>query len=199
MGASPRSATTLPLFRSEAQGRILAAVFLAPERESRHLTAIAELTGLPFSTVQREVSRLEQAGLVCSERFAQARVVRASEDSPYTEALRSLLLRAYGPTSVLPRLLPRDAGIRAAYVFGSWAARYAGEPGPAPGDVDLLVVGAESLDLEQVRDACSAAETMLGREINLTVVGEDAWRHPDSGFLRTIKKRPLVELELEPR
>jgi predicted nucleotidyltransferase len=26
-------------------------------------------------------------------------------------------------------------------VFGSWAARYRGERGPVPGDVDLLVVG----------------------------------------------------------
>lgn len=32
-------------------------------------------------------------------------------------------------------------GIRSAYLFGSWAARYAGEEGRPPADVDLLVIG----------------------------------------------------------
>jgi predicted nucleotidyltransferase len=33
------------------------------------------------------------------------------------------------------------AGIEAAAIFGSWAARAAGEAGPSPVDVDLLVIG----------------------------------------------------------
>jgi hypothetical protein len=33
-------------------------------------------------------------------------------------------------------------GIEKAYLFGSWAARYAGEAGRAPADLDVLVIDA---------------------------------------------------------
>jgi predicted nucleotidyltransferase len=37
-------------------------------------------------------------------------------------------------------------GVAEAYIYGSWAARYHGEPGSIPADVDVLVVGTAALD-----------------------------------------------------
>ena len=45
----------------------------------------------------------------------------------------------------------RLPGIDALYLFGSWAARYSGVEGQAPGDVDVLVVGHP--DRDDVYDA----------------------------------------------
>ena len=48
---------------------------------------------------------------------------------------------AFGPARVISAELDDIAGINEAYVSGSWAARYSGEAGAAPNDVDILVVG----------------------------------------------------------
>jgi MarR family len=183
-----------PLFRSPAQGRILAVVLLARPEERLTISEIGRRADVPSSTTHREVDRLERFGLVTSERFAQARVVRPNESNPYLGDLRSLVLKAYGPAAVLGELLAPLASIDAAYVFGSWAARLGGEAGPPPGDVDLLVVGTP--DPAALDAAMQEAEGTLGREVQPTVVAPGEWESGQSPLLRTIKERPLVPLAL---
>lgn len=36
--------------------------------------------------------------------------------------------------------------MREVWIYGSWAARYAQQPGPVPGDSDVLVVGTADAD-----------------------------------------------------
>src|SRR5439155_10027404 len=100
--------------------------------------ALGRRANVPSSTAHREVERLERYGVVTSERFAQSRVVRVNEQVPYVDDLRSLVVKAYGPSAVLAELLGAVDGVEAAYVFGSWAARLLGEQGPPPRDVDVL-------------------------------------------------------------
>jgi hypothetical protein len=94
-----RTSPLAPLLRSDALGRVLAAIVLNPE--SMHLRAISDRTQLPYSVVQREVDRLERDHLVKSTRFATARVVRPNIDHPLFPELRALLLKAFGPREVL--------------------------------------------------------------------------------------------------
>jgi len=181
-----------PFFRTPAQGRVLAAVLLAGPEERLTLTEIGRRAQVPSSTAHREINRLERYGIVASERFAQARLVRPNKRSPYLDDLRSLVLKAYGPAAVLGGLLASLKGIEAAYVFGSWAARLAGETGPPPGDIDLLVVG--NPDPAGLDAVVQEAEAALGREVQPTVVSPSEWESADSPLLRTIKGRPLVLL-----
>jgi predicted nucleotidyltransferase len=181
-----------PFFRTPAQGRVLAAILLARPEERLTVTQIGRRAQVPSSSAHREVDRLERYGLVTSERFAQARVVRPNERSPYLGDLRSLVLKAYGPAAVLGQLLAPLKGIEAAFVFGSWAARLAGETGPPPGDIDLLVVGTP--DPAGLDAVLQDAEATLGREVQPTVVSPSEWEAADSPLLRTIKERPLVPL-----
>ena len=67
-----------------------------------------------------------------------------------------LLALTYGPAAILPELLARVDGVREAYIYGSWAARYRGEPGTEPRDVDVLVVG--DADEDDLDDVARAAE-----------------------------------------
>jgi hypothetical protein len=181
-----------PFFRTPAQGRVLAAVLLARPDERLTVTEIGRRAQVPSSTAHREVDRLERHGLVTSQRFAQARIVRPNELSPYLGDLRSLVLKAYGPTAVLSELLASLEGIEAAYIFGSWAARLAGNVGPPPDDIDLLVVGhPDSVGLDA---ALQEAEALVAREVQPTVVSPSEWKSADSPLLRTIKERPLVRL-----
>ncbi len=41
-------------------------------------------------------------------------------------------------------------------IYGSWARRYAGEPGAAPADIDLMVIGVPDVrDIQQRADRAS--------------------------------------------
>lgn len=58
----------LPLLRSKLQAEVLALVLLGPEQEWS-LTDLASRAGVSVSSVQREVDRAEQAGVVSSRRL----------------------------------------------------------------------------------------------------------------------------------
>jgi predicted nucleotidyltransferase len=92
-------------------------------------------------------------------------------------------------------LLATIDGAERAYIYGSWAARYRGEPGPVPGDLDVLVVG--TADPDDVFEAAGAAERRLGREVNVRIVTPATWSGPAADpFLQSVRTRPLVELDL---
>lgn len=143
--------------------------------------------------MKREIDTLEAAGLVRSERVGRTRVVVADETSPFFSDLRALVLKAFGPAIVLKRVLAGIAGIEAAYVFGSWAARQLGAPGPPPRDIDVVVVGRP--DLDRVYAAAAEAERDLGREVNVTVASKQDWDFPPTQFLGTIRNGPKIEIE----
>ena len=182
----------LPLFRSESQARLLTELYLHAAADGLGLSELAARAGVSVGTAHRELNRLEAAGLVRSVRLRRERLFRANEDSPYHSDLRALLVKAFGPVSVLRPILARIEGVRFAYVFGSWARRYSGEPGRAPFDLDVLVIGDPRPD--EVYSACRLAETELGFEVNPTILSEAEWRETESGFLRHLHRGPLVPI-----
>ncbi len=183
----------LPLLRSRLQAEVLTLILLGPELEWS-LTDLASRTGASVSTVQREVDRAKQAGVVSSRRLGSARLVRAAA-SPLTAPLAELLLRSFGPRQVLAEELSGVEGIEAAYLFGSWAARYAGEAGRAPADLDVLVIGAP--DRDDLDDAAQRAEERLAREVNVTIRSAAWWREGADGFHTDVTRRPLVPVFVE--
>jgi DNA-binding transcriptional ArsR family regulator len=185
----------LPIFRSRLQGDLLARVLTYPSRE-HSLTELAERIDASVATVQREVERLEQAGILVSRRLGRNRLVTADTHSPVYEPLARLVLVSFGPSLVVAEELAGIAGIEGAYLFGSWAARYEGETGGGPADLDLLIIGSPDRDL--VHDAVLRAERRLGMPVNATVRSRRAWEQADEGFIRTVKAGPLVAIPLGP-
>jgi predicted nucleotidyltransferase len=172
----------------------LAQLFALPEGEGVTLAALGRSARLASSRVHREVESLESAGIVRSERVGTARLVRPNVESPYYPELRSLLLKAFGPAVVLEPLLKEVPRVEEAYLFGSWASRYLGEPGSAPGDVDLLVVG--DLDPGVVDRACRRAEDALGRPVNPTILSRQEWTDRESGFVRAVQADARIPLNV---
>jgi predicted nucleotidyltransferase len=189
--SSPR---LLPIFRSSGQARLLAQLFGLPAGEGLTLAALGRAAGLAPSRVHREVESLESAGLVWSERVGTARLVRPNVESPYYPELRSLLLKAFGPAAVLEPLLSEVPGVEEAFLFGSWASRYLGEPGSAPADIDLLVVG--DVDPGSVYRACRRAEEALGRPVNATILSAREWTDREGGFVRAVHQGAQLPLNV---
>jgi predicted nucleotidyltransferase len=180
----------LPLLRSRLQAEMLTLVLLTPEREWT-LSELAPRVGSAVSSVQREVVRAEQAGVMTSRRVGNTRLVKATR-SPLTAPLTELLLRSFGPRQVLAEEFSGVPGIESAYLFGSWAARYAGQKGRPPADLDVLVIGAP--DRDALDDAAQRAGSRLAREVNVTIRSADWWRSGDDGFRSEIKQRPIVPI-----
>lgn len=178
----------LPLLRSRLQAEVLTLVLLNPDREWT-MTELASRVGSAVSSVQREVVRAEHAGVVISRRVGRTRLVRPAR-SPLTGPLTELLLRSFGPRQVLADELAEVPGIDGAYLFGSWAARYAGQVGRPPADLDVLVIGAP--DRDALDEAAQRAATRLAREVNVTIRSADWWSAGDDGFRAEVKQRPLV-------
>ncbi len=185
----------LPLFRSRSLVLLLAHLLLREEEPLESVSQLAIKLELAISTVQRDVELLEQTGIIHSKRAGRSRVVSVDPDYPALGELRALFEKVYGPPQILSELLAGAPGLSEAFIFGSWAARYLGEEGLAPGDIDLLVIGEDQkLDANRVYEAARIASERLGREVNVSIVSEAEWQNDHTGFLDTIRERPLVRL-----
>jgi predicted nucleotidyltransferase len=181
----------LPLLRSRLEGELLAEILLHPDREYSAGDLAARFSaGLP--TVVRELDRISASGAVRSRKVGRVRLVQADPSSRATAPLTQLAALSFGPIAVIAEEFQNVPGARAVFLFGSWAARYSGEPGPPPHDVDVLVVGQP--DRKSMYEAATAAEARLGGEVNPTTRSVRAFEGDQDAFVRELKPRPLVEV-----
>jgi DNA-binding transcriptional ArsR family regulator len=187
----------LPLLRSRLQGDILATTYLSPEKEFS-VTDLAHRANASVKAASHEVARLVEAGLLADRRLGNVRLVRRGASSPLTAPLTDLLAVTYGPLPVLNAALAAVPDVERAYIYGSWAARYEGETGPVPNDVDVLVVG--TVDMDVLDDVANEAQRILGRPVNMRRVQPRHWADPPASdaFLESVRNRPLVVLTLSP-
>lgn len=123
----------------------------------------------------------------------RAALVQANEQNRLVGPLTELLLLSWGPMQVVADATLPDA--ERVLIFGSWAARYLGQPGPPPHDLDVLVVGRPSR--ESVYDAADHAQQRLGIPVNPVIRTTDAWRDATDPFVQQIRSGPYVPV-LEP-
>ena len=119
----------LPILRSRVQGDLLALLYLHPDQEYS-ITELAMRVGASVKAVQQEVDRLVQSGFLTDRRMGTSRLVRSVSDSVLSGPLTDLLAATYGPLPVLTQCLTGVPEVDQAFIYGSWAARYSGEPGP---------------------------------------------------------------------
>lgn len=183
-----------PLLRSDVQGALLALLLLHPDREFT-LTELVRRSASTMPTLSREVDRLVASGFARERRSGRNRYIRAETAHPLYRPVRQIVEYAYGPLTILPQTLDGIPGIAEAYLYGSWAARYAGREGPDPRDVDVLLIGRP--DRTEVFAAEARGRTLLGREVNIQTLSTESWRSETDPFVRTIRSRPMIRLQLD--
>jgi hypothetical protein len=104
--------------------------------------------------------------------------------------LTELLTLTYGPHVVAAEEFAGLRDVVLVVIFGWWAARYHGQRGRPPNDVDVLVVGRP--DRVAMYAAAERAESRLGQPVNPTVCSPDQWAHPNEPFIREIKSASFV-------
>ena len=187
-----RLSVLAPILRSETQARLLAALLLQPGREAS-IAELAREVGADAGNLHDEVERLVKAGILADRRVGRTRLLRAT-DSPLARPLADLLLLGYGPKPAAERALRGAPGVEQAFIGGSWAARYEGNAGTFPHDIDIIVVG--SPDRDELTDAVVDAMHTIGLDAQVIFRSRTAWRQARDAFTRTAKAGPLVELDL---
>ncbi|MDR1767999.1 MAG: winged helix-turn-helix domain-containing protein [Propionibacteriaceae bacterium] len=181
-----------PIFRSDGQARLLAASFLDGELSLSDLAGAAKVS---YPSAHREVGRLLDAGILAQRTVGRARLIRPNEDSPLVPPLNQLLMVCAGPLPLLRRELSEIAGVDSAFVYGSFAARVSRIAGPAPRDIDLMVVGRP--DPDAVYDACARVEDAVRRPVNPTILTSDELL-ANSGFMEDVRANPVLPVIGEP-
>lgn len=169
----------------------LLAVFARESDHSFYQKELVERTGGSLYLVQRELKRLETAGLVTRTPRGRHVEYQARLDHPAFPGLREALLRSVALGDVLRDALSDAEGVRLAFVFGSLAR---GEDA-ADSDVDLFVVG--DLGLRDVATRVVPHLRDIGREPNIVVMSErDFSERVVSGehFVTTVLAAPRLWL-----
>lgn len=182
--------TLLPLFRSEAQARMLARLLLHPE-DALTFQQLRHDSQMSTASLHRELERAEAAGVVTRDRSRRPHVFRADRDSPTFEHLAALLRSTVGAEAEIERALAAVHGIDAAAVHGSWADGSA----DARSDIDLLVVG--TVDRRALKNRLRRLEREIGREIDVTVLELDELRElaqARNAFVHSVINRPRFDV-----
>ena len=93
---------------SDSQSRVFRWLFGQPERHY-HLNELLRLTNLGSASLQRELGKLAEAGLVNSEKVGNLRRFQANKDSPVFDELVALTRKTLGAQPLLQEALAHSA------------------------------------------------------------------------------------------
>jgi predicted nucleotidyltransferase len=177
---------------TRTQARVLGLLFGQPRR-SFFMSEIISLARSGSGTVQRELARLEAAGLVTARRVGRQKHYQANVCSPLFKELRSVVQKTVGLVDPLRHALqPVAPRIAAAFVYGSVASGR----DTAQSDIDVLVISDE-LTYGEVFQALEPATRTLGRRVNPTVYTAADFRsrlRHHNAFLTRVLQRPRLWL-----
>ncbi len=145
--------------------RVLALLFGNPSR-TYYASEIIALVGMGSGSVQRELAKLANVGLITVSSVGSQKHYAANSSSPIFAELRGIVQKTFGLSEPLRKsLAPFANEIGAAFVYGSVAKN----ADTTTSDVDLMVIsdqlsyGDLFLALDQVGDH-------LGRTVNPTIL-----------------------------
>ena len=180
----------LPIFRSQLQGQLLSRLLLNPDREYT-VADLARALDVSKQTAQQEIERLVTAHVLRDRRQGRNRLISANPDHPAYAPLTQLALLTFGPHTVIAEAFGAIPGVEQVLIFGSWAARYTGQPGPPPNDIDVLVIGHPSRT--DLYNAADDAQKRLQIPVNPQQATPEQWADPGDWLLLTeIQQRPYV-------
>lgn len=180
---------------SDSQARVYGWLFGLPDR-TFHLSELRRLTGLGSASLQRELNRLADAGLVVSDRAGNQRRFQANPESPVFGELVALTRKTLGAEPALRKAVSEMGGrIKAAWIFGS-VARGADT---SASDIDLMLV-CDDMSMAEVFAILAPVEAQLGRKINPACYTPDEFqrRRADPGsFVSRVLAQPTLPLMKE--
>ena len=125
---------------------------------------LTSLLGEDSTNLSRELSKLQNLGILTSTFEGRQKYFQANPDSPVLNELKGLAVKTVGVAGQLKNALePISVKISAAFLYGSFADNRF----DSGSDIDLAVIS--EIPSKEVNRALGKARKTLGREINLVV------------------------------
>ena len=132
--------------------------------EAYYLRQIARCVGVGIGSLQRELNKLANAGIILRMVRGKQVYYQANPQCPVFPELKSLIVKTTGVTEVIKSALTSlTIHIRVAFIYGSVARMQDRKKS----DVDLMIIG--DVKFAEVVSALDTAQQQIGREINPTV------------------------------
>jgi predicted nucleotidyltransferase len=177
---------------TKSQQRVLALIFGNPGR-TFYANELIALAGSGSGAVQRELAKLEGAGLVVVTRVGNQKHYRANIDAPVFAPLRELILKTSGLADVLRASLASiGERIRVAFIYGSVAA----QQDTAVSDIDLMIVS-DDLSYADLFTLLEGVSKQLGRAVNPTIYSRSELAKRVRGrnsFITRVLEQPKIWL-----
>ena len=121
-------------------------------------------------SIQNELARLENAGLLSSQKEGNIRFYRVNKDFIFYQEIKNIIFKTVGVGDELKKSLAKIGDIRSAFIYGSVAKNLE----DAISDIDVMVIGNVSVDA--VHKAIMKVEEHLGREVNYSIFDPSDWK-----------------------
>ena len=179
------------LITSRARVEILKLLLLNPG-DRRYLREVASLTHQPLQAAQRELARLEAAGLLTAITEGNRKYYQANRECPIFPEIKSLLMKTVGLGDLFRQhLLEKSGSILVAFIYGSYA-RGSEEPSS---DIDLMVIG--RITSRELAKLLAPVRETSGREVNTVCMTPTEFRAKagkGNSFLGDVVRGPKIFL-----
>lgn len=177
---------------SKTQRQVLGLLFGNPER-SYYANEVVRFAAVGIGSVQRELEKLAQAGLLTVTQIGNQKHYQANRKAPIFEELRGIVLKTFGLADVLRAALAGFSNkIDVAFIYGSVAK----STDTASSDIDVMMIGS-GLSYAEVLGQLASVENVIGRRISPTIYKPDDFKRKvaeDSAFLNRILDQPKILL-----
>jgi predicted nucleotidyltransferase len=179
------------LIPSQTRVKLLTLFLLNPGR-SYYIREIERMTGEHYAAIHSELTNLESFGLLSKVRKGKQIYFSVNQNHSLYHELQKIVLKTEGIVRILKDEIRDLKGISCLFIYGSFAAGTAGEES----DIDLFIVG--EVDEGKIIPAVHAAEQILQREINYTLMSTSEYRERQQKkdpFVMNVLREPRVILE----
>ncbi len=161
------------------------------EGKAYYIREIARLIGSSPMGALKALRKLEQEGIVISEKRGTQKFYSVNKESPTYAELKGLAIKSFGIARILKDILADLKGIQEAFVYGSLAK---GEM-DARSDIDLFIIG--NVDYNALSKAARKAEDILGREVSFDLFSKKEFlkkKKENNPYIEDIIKNEKIEL-----
>ena len=177
---------------TRTQFNVIGLLFTQPERQF-FVSEIISLAKCGSGSVQRELIKLNDSGLVVSSRLGSLKMYQANPDSPIFEEIKSIFNKSFGINQLIKQsLLKINGEVKLAFIFGSTVSGR----DHANSDVDLMIVSDE-ISLEDVYECLEPIENKISRKISPLIYSSFEYekkRKTRHSFLDKVLKSPYEVL-----
>lgn len=179
----------LNLLKSKVRTKLLVYYFTHPGAEN-YVRELSRIVSEDPSNILRELKKLERDGLFLSDVKGKEKYFKLNKNFPFYNEYKNIVSKTAGIERELKAALEKNKGIRAAFIYGS----YASGKDKAGSDVDIFIIG-KGVNTDEILEKINALEKKIKREINYRIFSSADFkrelRNRNSFILNIIKRKKI--------